>query len=452
MTVSLEQITTCAPLLQDEFREIVYSNDSRAEGLSNEGDISYVYNYGPLVTGQGDLFQNHTYFYNTNSFYGHGYNLEATVDGSNLVPYSDNETLPWLPINALATADGELTILFLTQNNIFYFEPCDDPWFAANLTTEKTKTAYWPSTWVSPMACSQQFQICNPRSRSKQCTGFWAALDVKDKTLDIDLNMAQGHLVDRISLALGSSSLSVLLTTRKQNAIAASGTVQYLAQNYLPPDQWMREISGWVNTGLASIQQAVLEYATGPTHIIPGIRRQLPNNTFDNNMCQNQIVNETGDTKSFSVLGMSVLFVVGFIIILTSYILDTVVGNLQQRFRIGEHARLSWIFDDKIQLHKLLYHELNLGEWSEGEQVFPTTKTKRKFSSLAATKSRTKVWTHSVSIEDTTNDNLLRKVFQGGGSSGEIHMGVLPTDEIQQDTQGETPVISSVKRSQSQRN
>lgn len=408
--LQLELRLTCAPLIQEEFREQVESDDSRVAGMGYEGDVWAAYNYGPIVDGLGDPYTHYTFIYNTHSYIHHGYDLEAIMDGSypNSTAGDNGDALLWQPVEPLTTTNGELSIMFLIQNNVIYREPCDDPWFAARLNYTNALTVYMPDVWVSPMACSQQYQICNPHgSSSRRCTGFVARWDLADAIASrLDLGLNQVYVAIRFINIINMGLLRGLIRTRKQNALRAQDSVVDLVQYYLPPDQWMREVSGWFDTTLALIQQLTLEYATGPAHNASVVRPEA--DTYEETMCWNQIVNETGDTTSFSIAGMIVLFVVGGLIIVTSFILDTVVGWVQRLFKVGEHARTSWLIEDKLQLHKLLSDELSLGEWTEGDQAIPTTTAKQAFLGLAAAR--------------TASDNIATTTaFQPVNGGGSLH-------------------------------
>lgn len=463
--IQLENVMTCAPLRQEGYVERIQSNDSRVWDMGYDGDEWQAYHYGPILDGLDNLVSNYTFIYNTHTFIGHEYDLEAVLDGSHpALGGRDAEPLLWHPIDALHTNDAEMTMLFLVPNGVLYWEPCDDPWFTAHQEVTEEITSYSSDLWVSPMACKQQFEICGLSSRgNRQCTGLVARLDLPDAILKLDLNLAQQFTFIRISLAIGNTMLRGLIRTRKQNALRAQDTVVDLYQNYLPRDQWTQEISGWFHTGLSMIQHAVAEYPTGPAH---AAEVRGPNSTYEEAMCWNQIINETGDTTSFSIVGMVVLFVIGGLIIIASFILDTVVGWVQQRLKVAEHARMSWILDDKLQLQKLLGIELDLGHWKDGEQNIPTTHSDEKFLSLAAAKAAPGNASQSTAFHLVNDDHVPPPVasFPGNHDEPSLHkedvgvattevLPVAPTEpwpaqDVRNDTQQETsirrkPVYSS---------
>jgi hypothetical protein len=160
--------------------------------------------------------------------------------------------------------------------------------------------------------------------------------------------------MERIFLLAPFTSIYETVYPRKDAALRAQETVTDLQQAPLPNDQWVIEVSNWFNNGLARLQRGIVEYATGPTNVIPGLTVYVPNDAVSKAMCYSQKIADPQGTISFSMLGVAIILTVGGFIIATSLVLDTVVGWLQSRFKNGEYARLNWILDDKLQLQRLV--------------------------------------------------------------------------------------------------
>jgi hypothetical protein len=88
--------------------------------------------------------------------------------------------------------------------------------------------------------------------------------------------------------------------------------------------------------------------------VIAGLNIYLPNDDISKAMCYSQKIADPQGTISFSVLGVALILSVGGFIIVTSLVLDTIVGWLQKKYNIGEHARKNWISDEKLQLQRLV--------------------------------------------------------------------------------------------------
>ncbi len=65
-------------------------------------------------------------------------------------------------------------------------------------------------------------------------------------------------------------------------------------------------------------------------------------------------------------LGLPSSFVFGAMLILTSLLLDTVVGFIRHQFHWKEHKKLQWTLDEKLQLQPMAYEEAGQGHWSGG--------------------------------------------------------------------------------------
>jgi hypothetical protein len=79
----------------------------------------------------------------------------------------------------------------------------------------------------------------------------------------------------------------------------------------IPDNQWMIEVGHWFEAGLARLQRGIVEYATGPTNIIPGLNVYLPNDVVSKAMCDSQKVTDPQGTISISVLGVAIILAVG---------------------------------------------------------------------------------------------------------------------------------------------
>lgn len=84
--------------------------------------------------------------------------------------------------------------------------------------------------------------------------------------------------------------------------------------------------------------------------------------------------------SNFSVFGLSFIYAVGGAIILTSWLLEPLVGCWQRRQKrrhqnndANDYARLEWCVNDTLHLQRLAHEELGLGTWKACDQEIPTT-------------------------------------------------------------------------------
>lgn len=124
-------------------------------------------------------------------------------------------------------------------------------------------------------------------------------------------------------------------------------------QSPLPDNQWVVELSSWFQVGLASIQQSVLEYATGPIDLgqTGVIVRPNASDELGKRLCKSQSIRNSGQVQSFSILGMTLIFALGGFIILISLTMESTVGAMQRRWaRGGEDRRVEWKRDEKLEI------------------------------------------------------------------------------------------------------
>lgn len=87
----------------------------------------------------------------------------------------------WDPISQLNRTDADVTIFFLTFNDIQFVEKNDDPIFSAHTLDMSTLVgvpAYSPDHNISAMACAEQHQYCNPNiaeGTKDRCTELTAS-------------------------------------------------------------------------------------------------------------------------------------------------------------------------------------------------------------------------------------------------------------------------------------
>ena len=310
--LTIQSMATCSPLRTTEYE--VSFNATSTDSYGKLGDTMYSYYYGPSVNATGALLANWTHIYNPETHFQNGYSVVGVEEAyfprgiSNKTlfgnPIAKNYLKLWSPIDTLRVPNASTVLLFLAQNAVHYVEPCDDPFYSAHQLT--SVGTYSTDSWVSVMACSMSFQMCSPSSQN-QCTGFLHRADLGSTFWDSQLTPNQKDLARRVYDIVQSLSLSQIVMNRNQNSLRAQSTTIGRLQLYLPPHQWMTEVKGWFDIGLAFLQQAILEYATGPTNIGEGVVIVKPESAFEKTMCWNQLTHDTGDTTSFSVLGLVVL-------------------------------------------------------------------------------------------------------------------------------------------------
>ncbi|KAK5091235.1 hypothetical protein LTR05_001416 [Lithohypha guttulata] len=386
--LQIERVSTCAPINQKGFVKSV----AGGSGAGIDGDTLYQFNYGHSVfSGTDVVSQNYTLQYNDHTIMdmvGYKLSMETANAGSSNT---------WQPIPELSRTDADVTIIFLMQNAVTYSEPVDDPMFAATNVYDLSAVVagakyYGADNYVTTMACTDQYKVCNPNN--DKCTPLGGINQILPwigfNDAELDLDDIQEAIAIRLMRSAQTGSISQILFALAENALLAKDLlVGGLMSSGLPANQWQREVEGWLGKGLADYQRKIVEYATGPPNIGPGSYVEQPwkddtsATAFATKaMCYSQMINDTTDTISFSILGMIILFVIGGTIVFISLFVDTVVGWIQKTCRIGEHARMCWLLDDKLQLHRFLNQELGHGSWSDDYEAMPYTTSHQLFQTL----------------------------------------------------------------------
>lgn len=123
-------------------------------------------------------------------------------------------------------------------------------------------------------------------------------------------------------------------------------------QSPIANDQWIVELSNWFAVTLAGFQQSSLEYAMGPQYLGKSgvIERPAANDTLAQQLCRSQLIRNSGQVQSFSMLGIVLVLTLGGLILVTSVTMESIMSRLQRRFGVGELRLSNWVKDEKLHL------------------------------------------------------------------------------------------------------
>lgn len=376
--VGYRRETVCSPLITAP--NYVEITEGDAGGTDN---VTIKYLYGP----QGAL-HDYTHVYNTNNFYGEtGYSVRP------LRHFPGRGGGTWVPIDALKTDRSDITLLLIVHNSIMHLERNDDPVFSANFEyLVRGAMRYLPDRPISPIACIDRYQICNPTN--DECTPLQASNTLGD-SLDLqrlDLNAAQRATAMRLAYLSRTKSFDDLIFTRTHGFLRAQDRVTHLIQHRLPSDQWCTEMGALFSDALSLLQHQVMRYPTGPARpgnisvekpwVVEGSASRdsgLDVNSAWEAMCHKQRVKVTDGTLNFSVLGLGILLGIGSFLIALSFILEPAVAFVQKKAGIGAQKARQWERDDSLQVMRMLFEANGAGDWEGTPPTFPRTKTAQKF-------------------------------------------------------------------------
>jgi hypothetical protein len=242
-------------------------------------------------------------------------------------------------------------MFFFAANSVGNIYTNSDPIFGANLpfnsTLEIANTevvTYGADIAVTAMACTDQYQICNPNltgldGEPMRCTPLGPVFTLFGQAEEIGLNLYQYATVETIAIAMGWSSMFQSVTGRGASALKAQSTVYggayfnvQMAQ--LPNNQWQVELSNWFAVGLATLQHYLVEKASGPTDVIEsGGTITKPSNIYEEAICRRQMIRNVAGYQNFSTLGVAIILIVGSVLVILGLVIDTVTGCIQKRMR-----------------------------------------------------------------------------------------------------------------------
>ncbi len=203
------------------------------------------------------------------------------------------------PIPEIKRPAADITLVFLSANDIEFVESVDDSWYSAHLTSIPriasdglpAPMAYLRDDPVRVLGCSSQYQYCNPSlSSNESCTSLNGILPVQTLAKDLWQNEKQKALFDWSSSAILWEAIGIpeVINTLGVSALTARHKLASGRQGPLPDNQWQLEVEHWLTTTLAALQRAMVEVAAGP--INPEISElKRPQNAEEQLLCRSQV-------------------------------------------------------------------------------------------------------------------------------------------------------------------
>ena len=311
----------------------------------------------------------------------------------------------------MGRTDGDIMVFYLSANAIVFNNKTSDPWYNGTEVTviptyfidqdgkvvdSINTTQYNQYGAASPLGCRSQAQYCNPNTPSGRVCAPLSSLDDAEPNAEplfagqdgalqrmqwFSLAMLQIEGLDKVPSVLGAQSLLA------RYSLTIDGVQGSMADN-----QWMLDLTHWLEINLAALQASVVAGATGP--IGPG-QVDIPytklNISHEAQICSNQVwsrrvgfvsqlqlmisIQKVLSTThaSFSVLGLSLTVGIGGLLIIVSYCLDPIMSHLQQRYKIKEYQALEWSSNGILQQQRLAHEGLGDGTWSGACDMVPVT-------------------------------------------------------------------------------
>ena len=199
------------------------------------------------------------------------------------------------PIKELAQTDGDISLIFLSNDGIHYTEPVEDEWYSAHRTTNDTlrengysdqKHYYLSDETASVLGCKEQYQSCDPTLPTERgCSSL-------NGIASISFNNQMPTTKREISLywGLGIYAIYQVLNFLRSSALTSRFSLAQGIQAPLPADQWQREVEYWHNIVLAALQGASVDDAVGPGNSeMLKLFWTKPTNDVERHLCSSQV-------------------------------------------------------------------------------------------------------------------------------------------------------------------
>ncbi|KAI0972391.1 hypothetical protein F4678DRAFT_478828 [Xylaria arbuscula] len=301
----------------------------------------------------------------------------------------------FIPIDPMFREDGDVVLIFLSGEGVIHVAPSTDEWYNVSPTQSNISTStssevdptaiYLPRDPASPLGCVDQYQFCF--KDAQHCGPLASIRDAVTGAAhffnttfdDFIANFANTTSAGQFNFFMSAfrdnqyASLYEILAQLGSESLASKNSLSAGLQGPLPANQWQLDVIYWSEIVKASIQAAFLDMV----YFNPANASQLqlrrgftaPNTK---GLCNNQKIKSTS-YASFSVFGLLFTFVVGGLIILTSYLLEPISKLLHKKWGFKTYAHLEWTTNATLQLQRLAHEELGFGTWSKGTGEIPTT-------------------------------------------------------------------------------
>lgn len=106
---------------------------------------------------------------------------------------------------------------------------------------------------------------------------------------------------------------------------------------------------------------------------------QKPVNGWQKAACESQMVRNVAGYQNFSTVGVVVILVLGGLLVLVGWWVDVLTAWVQGRWksREGEYRRLSWVADGYLQLQRLAWEGVGVGEWGGCDELVPVMRDEK---------------------------------------------------------------------------
>lgn len=288
----------------------------------------------------------------------------------------------FLPISELSRNDSDITIIFLSGNGVFSSQPTYDPWYRAtvpfaNLSSDGlngTAQIYRQDEAASPLGCASQWQFCDADQ-----TACGPMASYQDALLGA-LSTFKAEAADRLTWMFRSSNISPemllgIVRETKDHSLLSTQTLFHGSQGAtLPDNQWQLEVTNWFAICQALTQQSLVKTISGqvPKSSQPVLNLDKPDTAAAKKLCQSQKIRTT-KYSSFSFFGILFTYILGIVIIATSFVLEPLIKLLDNRGKNERYSSIEWTSNSTLQLQRLAHDMDGRDDWERCMDSVPTT-------------------------------------------------------------------------------
>ncbi|THX66567.1 hypothetical protein D6C98_02783 [Aureobasidium pullulans] len=354
--VTYRKVTTCSPIHVDSFEKLEQTSSPNGTlpvdrlylGPSAFGLLEYTYQYAVESVRDGIGYGLNTFLSN------------PLVKGA------------WQPVDDLDRADADTSIFFLNQNSIRYNTPVFDPMFETGPVEDAAggdqNVGYYYTTVLS---CIDQHQFCSPsiqgsqgsQGAAKTCTPLTNYVDAISNLSTLSLTEKQAAASSRITRVLKYLDMHYAVYGRGASALRANELVRHgdqalggatlITSPSLPANHWQTEVDLWFGVTMARLQQAVIDYATGPSDLGSDGTVIPPTPGADQALCHEQRVPKKSGYQNFSILAILIVVFACTLLIALGFAVPALCARFQKARNEGSRPRLAWILDYTLQLHRM---------------------------------------------------------------------------------------------------
>ncbi|KAI0023953.1 hypothetical protein F4780DRAFT_798170 [Xylariomycetidae sp. FL0641] len=305
------------------------------------------------------------------------------------------EESAFAPIPELYRSDGDVWLIFLFGNGVLFNKRMDGEWYTAGRpqgniqlkNTSEAQESYGLNAAAAPLGCVEQWQWCTSSPTDRHCgpLASWRDslsgvvsyfdldrdvfdadyFDVSSDNFDTDRPVPASPSAARIiwpSFILGSFRGGI------ENIIAIIGAQSLASQRRfysgiqweVPDNQWQLDVQHWWHTILACIQASwYVQPCSNPFHSLTHIAcAKIRSSAY----------------ASFSVLGLSLTYAIGGLVIGASFVIEPVIAWLYKSREYKPYAHLEWRSTTNLHLHRLAHEKPGFQDrWSRCDKDVPVT-------------------------------------------------------------------------------